>query len=63
MCNQPLLVYLNTIISDGDDAHDFTALSKECIMYTAAWLQEEGFWQAASVLRGELSDNPSNESD
>jgi len=32
-------------------------------MYTAAWLQEEGFWQAASVLRGELSDNPSNESD
>lgn len=57
--DQPLLVYLNTVISDGDDAHDFTALSKECIMYTAAWLHEEGFWQAASVLRAELTNNPS----
>jgi hypothetical protein len=52
--NQPLINYIAEVISNGDDAHHFRESAAEAIMYVAAWLHEEGFWQAASVLSDQI---------
>jgi len=54
--NQPLIDYVSVVISNGDDAHHFRESAGEAIMYVAAWLHEEGFWQAAKVLKSEVHD-------
>jgi hypothetical protein len=55
--NLPLIDYVSEVISNGDDAHHFKDTAGEAIMYVAAWLQEEGFWQAANVLKSEVHDH------
>jgi hypothetical protein len=54
-----LLDTIIELISNGDDDDDYrfrdTAL--ESICYVAAWLRDEGFWQAADVLITEVNDD------
>jgi hypothetical protein len=52
--DQPLLDYLHEIIDNGSYGCQSMEQAKECIMYTALWLREEGFWQAANVLLSEV---------
>ena len=51
-----LLDCVSEVISNGDDAQHFRESAGEAIMYVAAWLHEEGFWQAAKVLKSEVHD-------
>lgn len=51
-----LLDSVSEIISNGDNAHHFREFAGEAIMYVAAWLNEEGFRQAANVLQSEVLD-------
>jgi hypothetical protein len=50
-----LLDTVTEVISNGDDAHHFRDSALEGISYVAAWLRDEGFWQAADVLITEVN--------
>jgi hypothetical protein len=52
----PLIDYVAEVISNGDDAYHFRDEAGEAILYVAAWLHEEGFWQAANVLKSDVHD-------
>jgi hypothetical protein len=61
--NTTLVDLVSEVISNGDDSHHFRESAAEAIMYVAAWLHEEGFWQASSVLKGEVHDQLIKERD
>jgi hypothetical protein len=52
-----LLDTIIELISNGDDGYHFRDTALESICYVAAWLRDEGFWQAADVLITEVNDD------